>query len=71
MESVPVLMLPVGQEFHYTFDPNAVLGLDDKLTLYEGEIQVSDAWGLLKTTEGALLVRGNGRLVRVQVPAPA
>jgi len=41
------------------------------LTLYEGEIQVSDAWGLLKTTEGALLVRGNGRLVRVQVPAPA
>ncbi len=67
----PVLMLPVGQEFHYTFDPNAVLGLDDKLTLYEGEIQVSDAWGLLKTTEGALLVRGNGRLVRVQVPAPA
>ena len=44
----PVLMLPVGQEFNYTFDPNAVLALDDKLTLYEGEIQVTDAWGLLK-----------------------
>lgn len=66
----PVLVLPVGQEFNYTFDPNAVLTLDDKLTLYEGEIQVSDAWGLLKPTEGALFVRENGRIVRVQVPAP-
>ena len=67
----PVLLLPVGQEFNYTFDPNAVLALDDKLTLYEGEIQVSDAWGLLRTTEGALFVRDQRGLVRVQVPAPA
>ena len=66
----PVLTLPVGDEFLYTFDTNAVLALDDKLTLYEGDIQVSDAWGLLKTTEGALFVRENGRVVRVQVPAP-
>ncbi len=65
-----VLVLPVGQEFNYTFDPNAVLALDDKLTLYEGEIQVSDAWGLLRTTEGALIVRGDKGFVRVQVPAP-
>jgi hypothetical protein len=67
----PVLTMPVSDEFHYTFDPNAVLALDDKLTLYEGNIQVSDAWGLLKTTEGALFLRENGRIVRVQVPAPA
>ncbi len=56
----PVLVLPVGQEFNYTYDPNA----------YEGEIQVTDEWGLLKTTEGALVVREDGRFVRVQVPAP-
>jgi hypothetical protein len=67
----PVLVLPVGQEFNYTFDPNAVLALDDKLTLYEGEIQVTDAWGLLKTTEGALFVSSNRGFERVQVPAPA
>ena len=67
----PLLLLPVGEEFHYTFDPNAVLALDDKLTLYEGNIQVTDAWGLLRTTEGALFARENGRVVRVQVPAPA
>ena len=66
----PVLVLPVGQEFNYTFDPNAVLTLDDKLTLYEGEIQVSDSWGLLKPTEGALFVHGDKGFVRVQVPAP-
>jgi hypothetical protein len=67
----PVLMLPVGQEFNYTFDPNAVLALDDKLTLYEGELQVTDAWGLLKTTDGALFVRDSRGFARVQVPAPA
>lgn len=67
----PVLLLPASQEFNYTFDPNAVLTLDDKLTLYEGEIQVTDAWGLLKTTEGALIVRGDKGFVGVQVPAPA
>lgn len=67
----PVLVLPVGQEFNYTFDPNAVLALDDELALYEGEIQVTDAWGLLKTTEGALFVRGTRGFERVQVPAPA
>lgn len=66
----PVLVFPVGHEFNYTFDPNAVLTLDDQLTLYEGEIQVSDSWGLLKPTEGALFVRENGRIARIQVPAP-
>jgi hypothetical protein len=67
----PVLVLPAAQEISFTFDPNAVLALDDKLTLYEGEIKVTDQWGLLKTTDGALFVRENGRIVRVQVPAPA
>src|SRR5215471_585475 len=69
----PVLVLPAGPEFNNTYDPNAVLALDDKLTLYEGEIQltVTDQWGLLKTSEGVLLVRENGKIVRAQVPAPA
>lgn len=68
----PVLVLPVGAEFNYTYDPNAVLALDDRMTLYESDnVQVSDLWGLLKTTDGALLVRESGKIVRVQVPAPA
>jgi len=66
----PVLIFPAGREFNFTFDPNAVLALDDKLTLYEGEIKVTDEWGLLKAAEGVVIVRENGRFVRAQVPAP-
>jgi hypothetical protein len=47
------------------------LGVDDDLTLYQRRVQVSDQWGILHTTEGALFLRKNGRIVSVQVPAPA
>ncbi len=67
----PVLVLPVSQKFGYTFDPNAVLALDETLTLYQGDVQVTDEWGVLKASEGALFARENGKIVRVQVPAPA
>lgn len=66
----PVLALPVDGQFNYSFNPHAVLALDADSTLYEGEAQVSDAWGVLKCSEGFLLVRRNGLIVRVQVPAP-
>jgi hypothetical protein len=36
-----------------------------------GEHPVSDLWGMLKATKGFMLVRSGGRVVRVQVPAPA
>lgn len=67
----PVLALPVGNDFNYAFDPNALLALDDNLTLYQGDVQVTDSWGVLHASEGVLMVRENGRIVRVQVPAPA
>ncbi len=68
----PVLVLPVvGKDFNYAFDPNAVLALDDNLTLYQSHVQVTDSWGVLHASEGVLLVRENGRIVRGQVPAPA
>jgi hypothetical protein len=66
----PVLIFPVGKNFNYTFDPNAVLPLDENSTLYMGEIQVTDNWGVLHASKGALFVRENGSVVRVQVPAP-
>lgn len=67
----PVLVLPVSQDFWYSFDWDAVLKLDDHLTFYGGDVKVGDQWGILYATEGALLVRENGRILRVQVPAPA
>jgi hypothetical protein len=67
----PVLLLPVGKEFNYTFDPNAVLAVDGNSTLYQGDVQVSDQWGVLRATEGALFRRENNMIVGVQVAAPA
>src|SRR5713226_3822538 len=67
----PVLVLHVSQDFNYTFDPNAVLAVDGNSTLYRGDVQVSDQWGILRAPEGVLFLRKNGRIVSVQVPAPA
>jgi hypothetical protein len=67
----PVLALPAGKEFDFTYDPNTVLGLDDNLTLYQGDVRVSDEWGILHASDGALFLRKDGKFVSVQVPAPA
>jgi len=67
----PVLILPVGSQFNYGFDPNNVVGIDESSTVYLGSAQVSDTWGVLKAANGFMLVRQSGRVVRVQVPAPS
>jgi hypothetical protein len=67
----PVLILPVDGQFGYSFNPNAVLALDGDATVYEGEVQVSDVWGVLHSSNGFLMVRQSGSIVRVQVPAPS
>jgi len=67
----PVLIFPVGSQFNYGFDPNNVLGIDEDSTVYLGDVQVSDEWGILKASNGFMLVRQAGHVVRVQVPAPA
>lgn len=66
----PVLVLPVGAQFNYGFDPNHVLSVDESATVYEGG-QVSDVWGVLQAPGGFLIVRGTTHVIRVQVPAPA
>jgi hypothetical protein len=67
----PVLILPVDGKFGYTFNPHAVLAIDEASTVYEGEVQVGDVWGVLRSSNGFLMVRSNGSIVRIQVPAPA
>jgi hypothetical protein len=58
----PILVLPTSEKINYIYDPNTVLALDDNLTLYqyEGEIHVTDEWGMLKTSVGVVLARENG-----------
>ncbi len=67
----PVMTLPVHAQFNFSFNPHAVLAVDADSTLYKGDVQVGDAWGVLRSSEGFLIVRRNGSIVRVQVPAPA
>ena len=66
----PLLLLPVVKNWGYSFDPNKVFALDEKLTLYT-PVKVSDEWGVLDCEKGAVLVREKGSIVRAQVPAPA
>jgi hypothetical protein len=65
----PALILPLGPQVQYTFDPNALMSIDENTALYPST-QITDEWGTLHVDNGALLVRDNGHLVRAQVPAP-
>lgn len=66
----PLLVLPASPDVNYSFDPDEVTAMSDDMSVYGGDVQVMDAWGILTVTSGALFVRENGRLARVQVPAP-
>jgi hypothetical protein len=65
----PVLVLPASANINFGFDPNHVLSVDEKSTVYESG-QVSGAWGVLRAPGGFLIVRGANRIVCVQVSAP-
>lgn len=62
----PVLILPPFK-FSYGFNPNNVVSLDDN-TIFYPWVRVTDDWGVLEAN-GALLVRENGRIKKVVVPA--
>jgi hypothetical protein len=67
----PVLVLPASPDISYSFDPNGVTAIDENTSVFERGVKVTDAWGILMATSGVLIVRENGRIARVQVPAPA
>ena len=64
----PVLVLPIDDAFGYGFNPNDVTSLDEKSTVY-GWARITGAWGVLETANGAMMVREDGKIVRVVVPA--
>jgi hypothetical protein len=66
----PLLILSFGAEASYSFDPNNVISFDEIGTIYP-TMRVSDAWGILEVTGGALMIRDSKKGSRVQVPAPA
>lgn len=65
----PVLNLPLSDKVDFSFDPNGVIPMDDSITVYPS-IRVTDAWGILEVSHGALIVREQGKFARVVVEAP-
>ena len=65
----PVLILPAMAEFNFSFDPNQVVPLDEGRTIYP-TLRVTDVWGVLEVSDGALLVREKHKFARVVVQAP-
>jgi len=62
-------MFPVTEQFHFSFDPNGVVPVDESSSAYS-TVRVTDAWGVLEVSDGALIVRGKDRFQRVVVEAP-
>src|SRR6266545_836123 len=66
----PVLALPVGESFNYSFNPNNVVPLADNSTVYP-TARITDDWGVLTVSDGVLMLREGGRITRLHVAAPA
>jgi hypothetical protein len=62
----PVLMIPI-QSMQFQFDPRDIQPLDDLGKVYP-RMKMSDSWGILNVTGGALIASGWSRVV---VPAPS
>jgi hypothetical protein len=67
----PVLILPLGADVSYSYNPNNVFGIDASNTVYP-TMRLVDAWGVLTVSNGAWLERNaSGNLIRARVPAPS
>ena len=64
----PVLVLPAAENFSFGFDPNGLVALNESSVVYR-PLRVSDGWGVLEASAG-MIVRENGSIRRVVVPAP-
>src|ERR1051325_10343074 len=65
----PVLVLPVGESFNYSFNPNNVIAFDD-LGLVYPTARVTDGWGILEVSDGLLMFRDGNKINKLQVAAP-
>jgi len=67
----PALILSLGADVNYSYDPNNVFGIDASNTVYP-TMRLVDAWGVLTVSNGAWLERdATGHMVRARVPAPS
>lgn len=65
----PVLVMQPGAKFSFSFDPYGAVTLEGVGTVYR-ELRVTDEWGALEVTKGALLRRNEIGFTGVVVAAP-
>ena len=65
----PVLTLPLSENVQYSFNPNNLVPLDENSTVYP-TTRVTDEWGVLEVSDGALMIREGGRASRVLIAKP-
>ncbi|HEV8268693.1 MAG TPA: hypothetical protein VGR00_10680, partial [Thermoanaerobaculia bacterium] len=66
----PVLVFPLSPNVGYSYDPNAVLGIDASTVVYT-PARIVDDWGVLEAEGGAWLIRDeSGHFVSAHVPSP-
>jgi hypothetical protein len=65
----PVLMLPLTSKVNYSYNPNNLVTLDDVGTVYP-TIRVTDDWGIIEASDGALMIGEGGRMKNMRVTAP-
>ena len=65
----PVLTLPLTEKVQYSFNPNNLVPLDENRIIYT-TMRITDEWGILEVTDGALVIREQGRVAQVLISAP-
>ena len=66
----PTLTIPLEGNVNYSYDPNTIEAVDG-LGLVYPTLTVTDAWGVLEVSNGAVMVRENEQPIRVIVAMPA
>jgi hypothetical protein len=67
----PTLLIPLTDKRSVTTDSTNMVPLEEVGTVYP-TAKVSDVWGILEVSNGALMIReGGGRVTKVYVPTPA
>jgi hypothetical protein len=65
----PVLVLPIGGSFNYTFNPNNVISFEEIGLIYP-TARVTDDWGILEVSDGVLMFRDANQIKKLHVAAP-
>ena len=66
----PTLLLSLTDKRTVSFNSTNIVPLEGVGTVYP-TARVSDEWGILEISNGALMVREGGRITKVYVPSPA